>query len=102
VECADGSTVPTGQECPRTTTGLAYWLDLAEPFWLPLVAIVLIVAGVAATVYRARLIARTASLLGLSSSLDPAVGKFNASEMAFDGPAVGLRARLDMGETRNG
>jgi hypothetical protein len=56
-------------------------------------------AGSAAAFYRARVIARTGELLGLSPKLDPSVGKFVASDITLDGPTVGLRARLEFPET---
>ena len=67
-----------------------------------LLVLAAIAAGAAGMIYRARLIARTRELLGLSPKLDPSVGKLIATEMTLDGPTVGLRTRLDFRETPNG
>lgn len=98
VQCPDGTEVPAGEGCPPRN--LPFWQK--PSFWLAMVVLAAIAAGAAAMIYRARLIARTRALLGLSPKLDPSVGKFVATDMTLDGPTVGLRARLDLRETPNG
>jgi hypothetical protein len=72
------------------------------PYWGALAAIVALVAGggaAATKTYHSRLVARTARLLAVSSSLDPSEGKFQSSGLTIDGPSIRLRAYLDGGES---
>ncbi len=98
LRCPDGTQVLEGQECPGVS--LPFWQK--PPFWIALVLLAAIAAAAAAAIARARLIARTGELLGLKPSLDLAKGRFAASDMTLDGPTIGLRARLDLEETRGG
>jgi hypothetical protein len=101
-KCPDGTVVGIDQQCP--TCWSCKFFPLTEdtaPYWGAVAALVALIGGggmAAAKAYNRWRIGRTAQLLHVSSSLDPAIEKFRSSGLKLDGPSIRLRAYLDPGE----
>jgi hypothetical protein len=106
-KCPGGEVIAVDQQCPTCLSCRFFPLtgDTA-PYWAALATLVAIMGGGSAAAakgyrqyQRARLVAKTAELLSISSSLDPSEGEFQSSGLTVDGPSVRLRAYLNPGES---